>query len=174
MSRRLVVSIWVLVAGVYVVPVVVGATDTVIDGRNFVIASAALAAWWVAIPTIDRMWPVPPSSFDAVADPSHELSDIRPQSLVTVEQAVVRAQRRAGEVHYRLRPIVQELITQRLARVEGIDLGDDRAAALAGPRLWDLVRDDRPMAADPRTRGISDGDLVAIVDDLEAIGEATP
>ena len=60
------------------------------------------------------------------------------------------AARPAFDVHFRLRPMITELAAELLSSRRGIDLERDpeRAQALLGDDVWELVRPDRPQPAE--------------------------
>jgi hypothetical protein len=73
-------------------------------------------------------------------------------------------------LHYRLRPIVQEIVAARLARRYGVDLErePDRLRELTGGgRVWELVRPDRKPPEDRAARGWSRRELTLLMDELE-------
>jgi hypothetical protein len=76
----------------------------------------------------------------------------------------------AFHLHARLRPVLREVAELRLAG-RGIALDGEEAAAHAalGPRLWDVVRADRPAPADPAAPGLPPAVLHELVERLEAI-----
>jgi hypothetical protein len=65
--------------------------------------------------------------------------------LERTERAVLLAASNAFDVHYRLRPILREIATQRLATRRGLALDRDTTAsrAVVGEETWELVRPDR-------------------------------
>ena len=97
-------------------------------------------------------------------------SDRVPAQLVRVEQIVGWATASAMDVHTRLRPVLAEAATTRLAR-HGLRLDGDPAEVrrLLGPAAWDLLRPDRPVPADVAAPGLSARELGAVLDALEAL-----
>jgi hypothetical protein len=78
----------------------------------------------------------------------------------------------AYDLHFELRPLVQEVAAARLARAHGIDLVRDpeRAHKLLGDGLvWELVRPDRPTPERDRTPGWGREELEELVDGLERV-----
>ena len=94
----------------------------------------------------------------------------RPDDLMGLEQIVVTGRSNAGEVHARLRPVVREIASARLAR-HGVQLERDgeRARTLLGDATWELVRPDRPKPTDRHEPGVSLTELEEIVDRLERL-----
>jgi hypothetical protein len=91
----------------------------------------------------------------------------RPQDLQQLERLVGFAPTNAGDVHFRLRPLLREIALARLQR-HRVDLDRDQRASreLLGDRAWDVVRPDRPRPerGDP---GVATSELAEIVDRLE-------
>jgi len=75
------------------------------------------------------------------------------------------------ELHHDLRPLVQQIAGARLARHHGVDLerSPDRARLLVGARVWELVRPEREPPQRRFQPGWPTGELVALVEELEAI-----
>lgn len=75
------------------------------------------------------------------------------------------------DLHYRLRPLLREIAAARLARGHGIDLDrqPERSQTLIGEQLWELIRPDRNPPDDRFAKGISDAQVDALIDQLEAI-----
>ena len=95
---------------------------------------------------------------------------LRPADLVRLERLVVTGRSTAGDVHQRLRPVLQEVAGARLHR-HGVWLDRNPAEArrLLGDELWELVRADRPRPAEPRAPGISMEQLSAAIARLEGL-----
>jgi hypothetical protein len=93
---------------------------------------------------------------------------LRPADLVRLERLVVTGRSSAGDVHQRLRPVLQEVAAARL-RPHGVWLNrnPEQARALLGDELWELLRTDRPRPADPRAPGLSLEQLGAAITRLE-------
>jgi hypothetical protein len=78
----------------------------------------------------------------------------------------------AYDLHFELRPLVQEVAAARLARGHAIDLVRDpeRAHELLGDGLvWELVRPDRPAPERDRTAGWGREELEELVEGLERV-----
>lgn len=77
-----------------------------------------------------------------------------------IEREVTLATASAFDLHYRLLPQLREIAAARL----------ERAGRSPGPetlgRWWDLLRPDRPAPEDRFDKGISAGELRALVEDL--------
>jgi len=92
---------------------------------------------------------------------------IRP--LEELEHAVDFSLGTAFDVHYRLRPHLRGIAAHRLAgRGVILDSEPERAQALLGPDVWELVRPNRPEPQDRSARGL---DLPSIRRAVEQIGE---
>jgi hypothetical protein len=92
--------------------------------------------------------------------------------LAAVDRLLALSVASAEDEYVRLRPLVLEIATQRLADHTGvrIDAAPEAAAAILGEETWALVRPGRERPADRRARGISTDRLRAVVDSLERIG----
>jgi hypothetical protein len=79
----------------------------------------------------------------------------------------------AGDVHFRVRPVLREVAEHRLLTRHGLVLDDPRdgmaAADRCGPLLWDVVRPDRPEPRDRRRHELAPAAAGELVDRLEAI-----
>jgi len=95
----------------------------------------------------------------------------RPGSLAHLEREVSIAGSSAFDEHQRLRPAVAEIAADLLASRRGIDLGrePDRARAVLGDDVWELIRPDRPQPTDKLERGIDEAGLERVVASLERI-----
>jgi len=95
----------------------------------------------------------------------------RPQPLIDAERLVSMSGTSAMTVHARLRPALVEIAQRRLAaRGYALDtMGDVTGAQVLGPRLWDLVRPDRPFPEDRHGPGISTGELASMLTELERL-----
>jgi hypothetical protein len=97
----------------------------------------------------------------------------RPGALARLEREVSMASISALDVHLRLRPTLREIASQ-LVRAHGADLehGRERAQALVGGEVWELVRPDRPPPPERHTGGIDRQSLERIVGSLERLVQA--
>ena len=88
-------------------------------------------------------------------------------------QALLRLAGNASDLHFRLTPILRQVVVDLLALRAHIDYDKNPEAArpLIGPQLWDLIRPDRTIpiggVSDP---GLTDEQLRFLIDDLERIG----
>jgi hypothetical protein len=91
--------------------------------------------------------------------------------LERTERAVLLSASNAFDVHYRLRPILREIATQRLATRHGLTLDRDTAAsrAVVGEETWELVRPDRQPPDLRFGPGVPAAELRHVVDALERI-----
>lgn len=123
----------------------------------------------VALGGLRRQLPRRPSSFDA-AFAARRRAPARPASLARVEREVTLASGTAFDVHFRLRPLLQELAAGLLLR-RGVDLerSPTRAEALLGPHVWELVRADRAAPDDRTAAGLPLSSIEQAVDDLERL-----
>ncbi len=94
----------------------------------------------------------------------------RPQSVERIERLVLTSRYTAGEVHGRLRPLLRQITTPLLRR-RGVQLDGEpeRARALLGDELWELVRAERPRPEDPRVPDIGLEQLTQMVERLERL-----
>jgi hypothetical protein len=90
---------------------------------------------------------------------------VRPQQLEWLERQVGDAHDAGYELPTRFRPFIRNIAVAALARNHGvvIDRDPERAEAIVGDRIWQLIRPDDPVTEVPP------GGLRAVVADLEAI-----
>lgn len=94
----------------------------------------------------------------------------RVRALEELEHAVDFSLGTAFDVHYRLRPHVRRVAAHRLAgRGVSLDGQPERARALIGLDVWDLVRRDRPEPEDRNARGMDLPSIRRVVDVLDAL-----
>jgi len=97
--------------------------------------------------------------------------DGRPAELVRIERELEMATQSAFDTYFRLRPILRELATTRLAlSAVDLDAPGGRAEALLGPEAWDLVKPDAERPSDHYAPGVR---LSAVAHALDAV-EALP
>ena len=91
--------------------------------------------------------------------------------LAKLERTLELAAANAFDVHFRLRPIARDTVSQLLATRHGIDLdrNPDAARRVLDPVVWDLVRSDRPPPADRGGRGASPEELADLISALERV-----
>lgn len=94
----------------------------------------------------------------------------RPATLERIERVVDAGRQTAGDVHVRVRPLLREIAAPLLRR-EGVRLDSEpqRARALLGEELWEVVRDDRPRPQERRAPGLALADLERLVQRLERL-----
>jgi len=95
----------------------------------------------------------------------------RPAALVRLEREVSMAGSAAFDVHFRLRPTLMELAAELLSSRRGIDLehDPDRAHAVLGDDVWELIRPDRPHPPERHAAGIGAAELGRVVTALEHV-----
>jgi hypothetical protein len=123
----------------------------------------------VAVGAIVGATPRRSSMFDAAFAPARR-GRARPASLASMEREVALAAGTAFDVHYRLRPTVRSIARGLLLR-KGIDLDrtPERAAALVGPDVWDVIRPDRAAPDDRSAPGLPIASMERAVDALERL-----
>lgn len=79
----------------------------------------------------------------------------------------------AGDVHFRVRPVLREIAAHRLVTRRGLVLDDPvvgaEVATCCGPLLWGVVRPDRPEPSDRRHHELDAGAAAELIARLEAI-----
>jgi hypothetical protein len=141
-------------------------TDLVLDG--YVVFVAALLA--VAAARLSaQAFPAPIGVVPAVLA-RRPPRPPRPESLEAVEDVVALGQADNYDLHFRLRPLLQELAADGLA-TSGIDLAGEPAKAEArlSPAAWALIRPDRPRPEGVHTRGLDTETLSSVVAELEGM-----
>jgi hypothetical protein len=111
-----------------------------------------------------------PSLVDELADPLDVLPQ-RPAELERLEREVHLSLGSSFYLHHRLRPLLQEVASNRLLVRHGVDLErrPDDAAKHLGPQAWEWLRPDRPEPRDRWAPGPPFSELTAVVDALERI-----
>jgi hypothetical protein len=119
---------------------------------------------------LQALYPRVPSPFDGSLR-RHQPPAERPGSLSRLEREVSMAGSAAFDVHFRLRPVIQELATELLSSRRGIDLERDpeQAHAALGDDVWELVRPDRPQPTERHGSGIDEARLGRVVTALERV-----
>jgi hypothetical protein len=105
------------------------------------------------------------------ARPVRRVADsTRLEQLRRIGDALAAAQVSEVRVDRDLRPLLRPIAAMRLAR-RGVDLDRHRekARALLGEPLWELVRADRARGSNLRTGGISAAELQSLIERLERI-----
>ena len=111
----------------------------------------ALAAAGVALTAAAAARSLPPMVGSGLADaarPAVLAAPRPPRPLLDAQRLVTARGGSAGGVHYWLRPLLRDVVADRLLRHHGVDLDDPRAADLVPRPLWDLVRSDCPPPPD--------------------------
>lgn len=95
----------------------------------------------------------------------------RPEQLVALERLVGTAQSSPVHLHARLRPVLTEIVSHRLA-ARGLTLerlGERAGRELLGEQLWELVRPGRPFPADRYGPGLPARQLDALLEVIERL-----
>jgi hypothetical protein len=94
----------------------------------------------------------------------------RPDALQRIERVVGAGRKSAGDVQVRVRPLLRE-IADPLLRREGVRLDSEpqRARALLGEELWEVVRPDRPRPQDRRAPALTLSEFEQLVHRLERL-----
>ena len=102
--------------------------------------------------------------------PPRAVEDEMPLRLRQIVDILGESARSEFGVDRSLRPVLVPIATARLGR-RGIDmaLAPRRAEELLGDRLWEIVRPDRPAAANRTSRGLPSHDLRAAIERLEQL-----
>jgi hypothetical protein len=170
--RRLGGALAAALAGALVFGLVVlfrrGVADVALDVYLLYLAFVLLLAFVQA--TREAAPPDPHAAF------TRELSR-RPRTrerlteLTRQEREVALSMDASYDLHVRLRPTLRLIAAHRLASRSNVDLETDpeRARALLGDDVWEVVRPDRPPPEDRFSRGIPRETLHAIVDRLESV-----
>jgi hypothetical protein len=113
------------------------------------------------------------SEFEAAlhASRSRRRPEREPQlpTVARLEREVTLATANAFDFHVRLRPTFREIAEHRLFDRYGIALDGEpeRASAILGPDVWELVRPDRPPPRDRHSEGLPAERLRHAVETLE-------
>jgi hypothetical protein len=147
-----------------------GATRVgVASAGGAVVASAVLVAGaWASVPR-PAVWREP--WFERAVRGQPVTPEGLPAALEQLDRLVSFRLSTAGDVHYRLRPILREIAAHRLRVEHGIDLDRSPEAArrLLGEAAFEVVRPGRPGPRDRSAPGLALADLEGIVDRLEAL-----
>jgi hypothetical protein len=135
-----------------------------------VAVSAVLLAWGLAA------LPSPKAGRGSRLEPAvrgrHAPRPARPMALEELDRLVRWRVSTAGDVHFRLRPVLREIAAHRLRRGHGVDLDGSPEAArlLLGEVAFEMVRRDRPPPWDRLAPGgVTSADLAGIVERLQAL-----
>jgi hypothetical protein len=139
--------------------------DLVLDGYLvFLSVLLALAAARIAAGAFPRPRGVVPAVL-ARRPPRYRNSE----SLQTTEDIVALAQADNYNLHFGLRPLLQQIAADALSAKTGVDLHAAPAQAERSfeKSTWSLVRPDRSRPEGEHVKGIDTASLAAIVGDLE-------
>jgi hypothetical protein len=111
------------------------------------------------------------SEFGRVVNASTPDTLERPVSFERLERTVRISCLTAGDVHFRLRPLLRDLAADRLASHARVDLDREpqRAERLLGADLFELVRADRPRPPDQFAPGLPFRVVIGFIDRLETL-----
>ena len=111
-------------------------------------ALLAIAAWFrEVVPREQR------SILEAALDP-HPPPPPRIADLDRLERTLYMAPPRSFDLHYRLRPVIREIVAGRLERRGlSLDSGSSSVRELVGDELWELVDPDRVAPEDRQSPG---------------------
>jgi hypothetical protein len=142
-----------------------GRRDLLLDG--YVLALGAIASL-ALLASVRR------ASSPDVESPLDQALDRRPgraprlPELERLEREVSFAASTEFDLHFRLRPLVTEILEPRLER-NGLRLESTATRELLGEELWDLVRSDREPPVNRNAEGPGLASVRRIVDRLERI-----
>jgi hypothetical protein len=138
--------------------------------RLYLMAVAAVVMAALVAELAEAIPPAPPSAFERVLRRRPALAPDRPVALVDLE-SLLAGRLSAGDVHFRLRPLLREVAASRLRTARGVDLDADPESArrLLGPAAWELVRPDRDAPDDRFAPGLELADLRPVIEALEAV-----
>lgn len=135
----------------------------------YLLCLASLALWVLlrAVP-----WPAVErgqGAFEAVARTKAAVPDERPAHLRRMEGLVYFSHINVTDLHYRMRPALRQLLSERLAN-HGTTLdGDQRVRDRLGQDGWELLRPDRREPMNRTARGVELPLLRRIVDYIEEL-----
>jgi hypothetical protein len=94
-----------------------------------------------------------------------------PPTLARLEHEVALGLAGAVDLHYRLAPHIRALAAELLSsrRRISIEAEPDTARLVLGDETWSLVRDDRPPPDDRRAHGLTEPELLRVVESLERV-----
>lgn len=141
-------------------------TDLVVDAYLLFVGALALL---LLVRALRALVPLAgPSQFER-ARRRRARGAARPEQLLALERETMLATETAFDLHFRLRPVLQEIAAQRLSTRRGLELDSDAAAEVLGPEAWELVRPDREAPHERFGPGVALGELRAAVAALERI-----
>ena len=131
----------------------------------FVLGAALVA---LALSRLGRALPLAPELRRLLLRPRNSIDEV--EQFRTMARQLTLSSSSEHDLHFHLRPLIQEIARARLARRHGIDLDQEpeRARALMGSgRVWELIRPDRERPKDWQARGWSEPELERLMDELE-------
>jgi hypothetical protein len=167
-AGRIAITVFLATAIVLALAVVVPGKRTLFVGIYVLVVAAIVVASIVG--SFRRFEP------EAWARSPFEREPERPErpppiaELERIDRLVVLGGANEFDLHYRLRPLLRQLVTERLYASYGVDLDSapDRARVLLGEKLWGLVRPEREVGS--RTGpGLPADELAAHVERLERL-----
>jgi hypothetical protein len=135
------------------------------QGRTVALASALALAAALATAAALELRPVRRRQ-----PPPRVRDDEMPLRLRQIADALREGEQSEFGVDWALRPLLVPIAAARLGR-RGVDmaLAPRRAQELLGDRLWEIVRPDRPPAANRFGRGLAGDDLRTAIERLEQL-----
>ena len=145
-----------------------GVADVALDVYLLYLAAVLLLAFVQA--TREAAPPDPHAAFTRALSRRPRSRERLPE-LVRQEREVALSMDASYDLHVRLRPTLRLIAGHRLAtrRNVDLDLQPERARAILGEELHELVRADRLPPDDRFARGIPREELRAIIDRLESV-----
>jgi len=118
---------------------------------------------------IRTAWPATPR-FDRLI-PRRDEPEARLLQLEGLVGRLAGGNPNAFDLYHRIRPMVRDIVTARLAGGRGIDLESDpaRAERYVGPWTWQLIRPDLPPPQDGWSRTWSTRELNELATELERL-----
>ena len=106
----------------------------------------------------------------SVARDRQPRKDGRPADLVRIERELEMATQSAFDTYFRLRPIMRELASTRLAlSAVDLDAPGGRAEELLGPEAWELVKPQAERPDDHYAAGVRLSAVARALDAVEAL-----
>jgi hypothetical protein len=138
---------------------VFGQGGTVVLASALALATALAAAAALQLRPARRQQP-----------PPHARDDELPLRLRQIVHDLRESEQSESGVDRSLRPLLVPIVAARLGR-RGVDLAlaPRRAQELLGDELWEIVRPDRPSAANRVGRGLASDDLRTAIERLEQL-----
>jgi hypothetical protein len=135
---------------------------------GLVVAATALIVVLLLALLVERSGDGRESAFDAAVRPRVPPPPEVPASLTAARWLVVNAGTTGG-LHFRVSPVLAELVDARLRDGHGIDLSHPAAADIVGAPLWDIVRPDARAPDDRMAPGLTPAMVRAALDRLEVL-----